>query len=290
MNALPTVESALRQSSETLSQAGCESPRLDAEISLAECLGVNRAYLLAHGEETLAADVWARFCTWLERRERREPVTYIVGRREFYGLDFTVTPAVLIPRPETEHVVEESLALARMRHPEGEGVAIADVGAGSGAIAVALAVHLPLAKACALEASPDALAVARANADKHGVGERVCLVQCDLLSGLPWRADILVANLPYVTDGEWEDLAPEIRLYEPPMALQGGPDGLDVMRRLLQQAPAHLQPGAAVVLEIGATQGQAVHEMVSEAFPGAAVRVVQDYAGLDRVVVAQLAL
>lgn len=289
MNALPTVESALREAIELLTRVGCESPRLDAEILLAECLAVNRAYLLAHGEETLAADASERFRAWLERRARREPVTYIIGRREFYGLDFIVTPAVLIPRPETEHVVEEALALARLRHPEGEGIAIVDVGAGSGAIAVALAVHLPLVKVCALEASPDALAVAWSNVGRHGVGERVCLVQCDLLSGLPWKADILVANLPYVSDEEWEDLAPEIRLYEPPMALQGGPDGLDVIRRLVQQAPAHLAPGAAVALEIGATQGEAVREMVSEAFPGAAVRVVQDYAGLDRVVVAQLA-
>ena len=290
MNATPTVQSALREASERLTQAGCESPRLDAEILLARCLCVNRAYLVAHGEETLAADVWARFRSWVQRRERREPVAYIIGRREFYGLDFAVTPAVLIPRPETEHVVEAVLELAQARHPQGEGVSIVDVGAGSGAIAVALAVHLPLARVCALEASPDALAVAWANADRHGVAERVCLVESDLLSGLPWQADILVANLPYVSDEEWENLAPEIRLYEPPLALRGGPDGLDVIRGLLRQAPDHLAPGAAVVLEISATQGRAVRDMVSEAFPGAAVRVEQDYAGLDRVVVAVLPL
>ncbi len=290
MTELPTLQEALREAVERLTQAGCESPRLDAEILLAECLGANRAYLLAHGEERLAADAWARFRAWVERRERREPVAYITGHREFYGLDFTVTPAVLIPRPETEHVVEEALAQARQRHPEGKGVSIVDVGSGSGAIAVALAVHLPLARICAMESSPEALAVTWGNADRHGVADRICFVQGDLLSGLPWDADILVANLPYVSDSEWAELAPEIRLYEPPMALRGGPDGLDLIRRMFQQAPAHLSAGAAMVLEIGATQGKAVQDMAREAFPGAVVRVVRDYAGLDRVVVAQLPL
>ena len=307
-----TIHWALAWAAERFARAGCESPRLDAEILLAEALGANRAYLLAHGQDALPPDAWEKLAGWTARRERREPVAYLIGRREFYGLDFAVTPAVLIPRPETEHLVEEALAIARRmslrakrsnlssqarllrrstpRNDEvgdGAGIAIADVGTGSGAIAVSLAVHLPGARVCALDSSADALAVAWRNADRHGVADRMCLVQSDLLDNLPWPPDILAANLPYISDTEWGALAPEIRLYEPETALRGGADGLDCIRRLLHQAPAHLRPGGAVLLEIGAAQAAPVREMALAAFPGAAVRTLQDYAGLDRVVVVQ---
>lgn len=296
------VDSALAWAAERFARAGCESPRLDAEILLAEALGANRAHLLAHGQDALPPAAWERFQGWAARREKREPVAYLIGRREFFGLDFAVTPAVLIPRPETEHLVEEALAIshrmslrAKRSNPaplkeemrDGAGVAIADVGAGSGAIAVSLAVHLPGARVCALEASADALAVAWRNADRHRVSDRMCFVQSDLLERLPWPADILAANLPYVGDAEWDVLAPEIRLHEPEMALRGGTDGLDCIRRLLHQAPARLRPGGAVLLEIGASQGTAVGELALAAFPGASVRIIQDYAGLDRVVIVE---
>jgi len=321
-SALPTIATALAWAAERLARAGCESPRLDAEILLAERLHASRAHLLARDDDALPSDGWEQFRAWVARREKREPVAYIIGRREFYGLDFTVTPTVLIPRPETEHLVEEALALARSHSSslraealsavkgqrsnlsdaprllrrsaprndsknEGAGVFIADVGTGSGAIAVALAIHLPRARVCALDASAEALAAAWRNADRHNVLDRVCLLQSDLLENLPQPADIIAANLPYVSDAEWDSLTPEIRLYEPAMALRGGPDGLDAIRRLLGQSSAHLRPGGAILLEIGAGQAAYVRDIALAVFPDAEIRVVQDYAGLDRVAVIQ---
>jgi release factor glutamine methyltransferase len=324
-----TIHAALRWSAERLARAECESPRLDAEILLAETLRVNRPHLLAHANDSLPEDAWAQFRAWVARREKREPVAYIIGRREFYGLDFVVTPAVLIPRPETEHLVEEALALVRQLSLRGAerrsnllmderllrcarndndsvseglyrgsfdpfrtwarndsaGIAVADVGTGSGAIAVSLAVHLPGARVCAMDSSAEALAVAWRNAERHGVAERVCLLQSDLLENLPRPVDILAANLPYISDAEWDALAPEIRLHEPSLALRGGADGLDAIRRLLHQSPAHLRPGGAILLEIGSEQSAKVREIAQVVFPGAAVRIAQDYASLDRVVV-----
>jgi release factor glutamine methyltransferase len=286
-----TIRLALVGAAERFARAGCESPRLDAEILLAEALRASRAHLLTHDDEVLPPDTWQLFQAWAARREKREPVAYIIGRREFYGLDFAVSPAVLIPRPETEHLVEEALALAgrlslRMQRSDpGASITIADVGTGSGAIAVSLAAHLPRARICAVDASEDALTVARRNAERHGVEDRLRFVQSDLLENLPWPADILAANLPYVSDADWDTLAPEIRLYEPALALRAGADGLDAIRRMLDQSPAHLQPGGAVCLEIGEGQAGQVREMSRAAFPGAAIRIVRDYAGLDRIVV-----
>ncbi|GAB4401801.1 MAG: peptide chain release factor N(5)-glutamine methyltransferase [Anaerolineales bacterium] len=286
-NTTCSIQEALIWATERLATAGCETPRLDAEILLCECAGMERAFLLAHGSEAVPADAWTQFQAWIARRERREPVAYITGHREFYGLDFVVTPAVLVPRPETEHLVDEVLALARARYRANQTLLIADVGTGSGAIAIALAAHLPHAQVCALDASREALEVAWRNADRHGVLGRMCLVQSDLLEHLPWAVDILVANLPYVADEEWPALAPEIRFHEPVHALRGGANGLDLIRRLLGQAPAHLRPGGAVVLEIGAGQAAGVRRAAQAAFPDAHIRVAQDYAGLDRVVVVQ---
>lgn len=281
------IEAALRGAVDRLREAGCESPRLDAEILLAEALGVSRAYLHARPEKGLPLEARDEFADWVGRRAQREPLAYIVGHREFYGLEFMITPAVLVPRPETEHVVEKVLTLARARS-EDEGVRIADVGTGSGAIAVAVVVHLPRAQAWALDSSGEALDVARVNAERHGVADRVHCIQSDLLAALPQPVDIVAANLPYISDAEWDGLAPEIRLYEPEMALRGGADGLEVVRALIRQAPGHLLPGGALVLEIGAEQGQAVQEFAQRILPGATTRLVQDYAGLDRVVVVRL--
>ncbi len=281
------IQDALVWATERLATAGCETPRLDAEILLCECAGVERAHLLAHSNDAVPADAWPRFQAWVARREKREPIAYITGHREFYGLDFAVTPAVLVPRPETEHVVEEVLAVVRMRRRGNQPVLIADVGTGSGAIAITLAVHLPHAQVCALDSSREALEVAWRNAERHGVLHRMCLVQSDLLEHLPWAVDILVANLPYIADKEWPELAPEIRVHEPVHALRGGANGLDLIRRLMGQAPAHIRPSGAVVLEIGAGQAAEVRRVAQAAFPSAQIRVAQDYAGLDRVVIIQ---
>lgn len=273
---------ALAGAIELLRNEGVESPRLDAELLLAHVLSTNRAAVLAWPEQVLTPKELTRYRALATRRAAREPLAYIVGHREFFDLDLVVDRRVLIPRPETEFLVEEALRIGR----QGAGpVLIADVGAGSGAIAVTLAVHLPLAEVYALDGSAGALAVTEENARRHGVSERVHCLQGDLLDPLPQAVDQVTANLPYVTTDEWQDLPPEIHDYEPRAALDGGPDGLVLIRRLLAMAGAHLRRGGTILLEIGADQGAAVTALAGEHFPHAMVRLMQDYAGLDRLVV-----
>jgi len=303
------VGHVLGHASRILHLAGCDSPQLDAELLLAHVLDWDRARLLAHPERALTAAEWEQLAPLLARRQAREPLAYILGHREFYGLDFLVDRRVLVPRPETELLVEHTLDWARERMGEGRsGVAthetredsspirhphplapshcpltIADVGTGSGCVAVALAIHLPRATVYALDSSADVLKVAAANVTRHGVEGQVRLLRGDLLEPLPERVDVIVANLPYVRSDELATLEPEVRDYEPRAALDGGPDGLRQMRRLLAQAAAHLQPGGAIFLEIGAEQGQAARELARQHFPRASVDVLPDYAGHDRV-------
>jgi release factor glutamine methyltransferase len=213
-------------------------------------------------------------------------VAYITGHREFYGLNFLVDRRVLIPRPETELLVDEALAWLRGRF--GQRLTVADAGTGSGAIAVAIARKYPGGTVYATDASPGALAVAAENAERLGVAGRVMLLEGDLLTPLRVRVDLIVANLPYVREDQmplWCGATQVELAFEPFDALCGGPDGLDVIRRLLQQAPQYLNPGGAVMLEIGADQGHAAEALAKEAFPQARVRVKKDLAGLDRLVV-----
>jgi release factor glutamine methyltransferase len=274
----------LRGAVQALANEGVESPRLDAELLLAHVLGVNRAAVMARPDRELTPKELTLYRSLAMRRAAREPLAYIVGHREFFDLDFILSPAVLIPRPETELLVEHALQLGRGMAP---AIQIADVGAGSGAIAVTLAVHLPRATVYALDESAEALAVAEENARRHGVRERVRCLQGDLLAPLPGAVDLITANLPYVTTGEWEGLAPEIRDYEPRSALDGGPDGLNLIRLLLGASAPNLRPGGAILLEIGASQGSAVIALARQAFSHAGVQLAQDYAGLDRLVVVQ---
>jgi release factor glutamine methyltransferase len=278
------VRQATREAVQALEGERVDSPRLDAELLLAHALGTNRAWVLAHPERRLTPKELTRFRDLVGRRLGREPLAYITGHREFFGLDLAVDARVLIPRPETELLVEQALALAR-RLPEPP--LIADVGAGSGAIAVALAVHLPAARIYALDQSPDPLAVSAENARRHGVEGRVVCLEGDLLDPLPETVHIVTANLPYVASEEWESLAPEIRVHEPQAALDGGPGGLEVIRRLLAMAGRHLRPQGAILLEIGAEQGPAARTLAAEHFPQARVDLHQDYAGLDRLLILQ---
>ncbi len=260
-------------------------PRLAAEVLLAHVLGVSRAYLLAHPERILTDPEWEAFAQLVARSAHGEPLFYLIGEREFYGMPFKVTPAVLIPRPETEHLVDAALEWARSRaYRTYAPLTFADIGTGSGCIAVALAVYLPNSRGYATDLSPEALAVARENALRHGVAHRLTFLHGDLCAPLPGPVDLLVANLPYVARSEWEDLDPAIREYEPMLALDGGEDGLAVIRRFLAQAPRYLRPMGAVFLEIGAGQGPAVLDLARSAFPHAVIRLLKDAAGLDRVV------
>ena len=267
-----------------LRAAGVEEAHLEADVLVRRVLGLERADLLARPETPLAPSQAATLEGLLARRLRREPLAYVLSRREFHGLDFRVTPAVMVPRPETETLVEEALAWAGARPAP---VAVADVGTGSGCIAVSLAVRLPGARLLATDVSPAALAVADENIRRHGVAGRVRLLSGHLLQPLPYRVDLIVANLPYVPTGRFDGLQPEVRDYEPRLALDGGPDGTDLLRPLLRQAGAYLRPGGAVMLEIDEEQGCTMAQEARSAFPAASVRVRRDLAGRDRVLVVQ---
>ncbi len=283
-----SVREAVLRGARVLEQHSCDSPRLDAELLLAHALGLSRARLLAQFDRALSPAELARYRQLIERRRAHEPVAYIVGHQEFYGLDFYVDRRVLIPRPETELLVEKAIELAGKVGDRGYGLyplTLADVGTGSGAIAVSLAVHLPQATIYALDSSAEALEVAVRNVRHHGVEGRVHLLRGDLLSPLPEPVDIIVANLPYVSEEELADLPLEIRCYEPLSALDGGPNGLRHIRRLLAQAREYLRSHGAVILEIGATQGKAVAELARQHFPTAEIEIARDYGGLDRVVI-----
>jgi len=228
-----------------------EAPR-DAELLLLHTLQISRATLLAHPAEELTSDQLYLYERSIHRRLAHEPVQYIIGQQEFFGLAIHVTPAVLIPRPETEHLVESVLARLPHDHP----VSIADVGTGSGAIAIALAVHLPEAHITALDLSTEALHIAQLNAENHNVAQRIRFLQSDLFAALPPGAafDAIVSNPPYVPTSDRADLHPQVREHEPAAALFAGPEGLDIYRRLIPEAHALLKPQGLLALEIG--QGQ----------------------------------
>jgi len=227
----------------------------DAELLLLHVLGQSRAWLLAHPGDTVSESACAHYSELLERRYRGEPIQYIVGETEFYGLPFRVAPDVLIPRPETEHVVEKAIALARaLPRPR-----IADVGTGSGAIAVSLAHHLPDAQITAIDLSPNALVIAKENTARNKVRDRVRFIEGDLLAPVATEQfDLVVSNPPYVASSDRDTLAIEVRDFEPPMALFAGNDGLDADRRLIPAARGVLVPGGFIVLEIGFSQEEPV--------------------------------
>jgi len=254
-------------------------------------LGRDRAWLMTHPDAELTAEQAERFDAWVARRVRQEPVQYIVGEQEFYGLMLRVTPDVLIPRPETEHVVEAAIAKAG----RDTAVKICDVGTGSGAIAIALAKELPRAEVTAVDCSAAALEVARQNAEFHGVAERVRFVESDLLKAVRGeRFDVVVSNPPYVAEGE--ALEAQVRDWEPHGALFAGPTGLEVYRRLILEAWLALNPGGWLVMEIGHGQREAIEALLSshESSPGpepkrgwSAVSFVADLQGISRVAMAR---
>lgn len=278
-----TVAQALSWAAERL-RAASDTPRLDAELLIAYVLGWGRARVLAEGRQSLTGEQRARLRDLVARRADQEPIAYITGHREFYGLDLLVDRRVLTPRPETELLVELAIERARRMAAESRGapLMIADIGTGSGAIAIALAAHLSDALICAVDSSADALEVARRNAARHGVERRVRFVAGDLLEPLEDPTDLIVSNPPYTILSE---ISPGVRRHEPRLALDGGPDGLAVYRRILAQAPAKLRPGGAVLLEVGATQAAAVADLARAWFPAAQIAAHRDLAGWERVVV-----
>lgn len=327
-----TILALLRWTTDYFAEKGVSEPRASAEVLLGQVLGLSRLDLYLRHDQPLAADELARFKALMVRRRLGEPVAYLTGHKEFWSLDFLVTPATLIPRPETEVLVEAVLAslrggvqgLSRAGKPvpptpalsletpppipnlgntgfqpvghsqaayaPGSSLAI-DIGVGSGAVVVALAKELPDILWMAVDISAEALKVARENAKRHGVAARLAFFQGDLLSGLKTgpRFGLIVANLPYVSQGEWEQLPGEIREYEPPAALLAGEDGLALIRPLCREAHRHLRPGGWLALEVGAGQAGPVMEFLDEAKAYASLKSINDYHGIARVVLARRA-
>ena len=238
-----------------------DAPR-DAELLLLHALQIPRATLLAHPDLELTSDQLYRYGGLVQRRLTGEPIQYITGEAEFFGLPFHVTSDVLIPRPETEHLVESVLSRLPHNHP----VSIADVGTGSGAIAIALAVHLPEAHVTALDLSTEALHVAQLNAENHHVAHRIRFLQSDLFAALPPGAafDAIVSNPPYVPTSDHSALHPQVREHEPATALFAGPEGLDIYRRLIPEAQHLLKPQGLLALEIGHSQRDSLAQLLAD--------------------------
>lgn len=272
-----TILKVLQWTTGYFGSKGIEQPRADAEVLLAYLLGLERIDLYLNFDKPLSSEELARFRELVRRRAASEPTQYILGRQEFWSLEFEVTPAVLIPRPETEILVEKALELM------GPGPALVlDLGTGSGAIAVALAHERADIRVIATDRSFTAIEVAKRNAARHGVSERVHFALMDLMDALasrPWF-DFIVSNPPYVADAEFLDLAPEIANYEPLSALKGGGEqGLDLIRGILGQFRNHLRPGGSLLVEIGMGQAEVLEKEIS----GSQFEFIKDYSGIKRV-------
>ena len=255
------------------------TPHLDARLLLQHLLQVEHTYLIGHGDEMLTAVQQATYKQYIKRAANQEPIPYITKTAPFYGRDFHVTPATLIPRPETEQLVELAIAWAKQR----ESLTIVDVGTGSGCIAVCLAAEIPQANVTAIDVSTDALIIAKKNGETHTPGQ-ITFCQGNLLLPLKQPVDLIVANLPYITSDEWTMLDDGVKLYEPKLALKGGHDGLDLIRDLLQQATTRLKPNGAIFLEIGWQQGQAAQQLARSVFPGTTITLQQDFGARDRII------
>jgi release factor glutamine methyltransferase len=283
-----TLRGVLEQGTRQLCRAGVDSASLDAGVLLRHVLGLEQGEIFLRLEERLSLRDQEEFQQLLDRRAAREPLAYITGHKEFWSLDFIVTPAVLIPRPETELLVELALDCARelLRR---EPIKILDIGTGSGAIAVSLAKHLPESTIWAVDVSTAALGIAEANAKRHGVDKRVEFLCGDLFDALDEaeaKFDVIVSNPPYIRHAELSGLAPEIRDWEPLTALDGGADGLGYYRSIIRAAPGHLNDDGRMMLEIGSDMAEPVIALIALAGCFAPANVHRDYAGHDRVVAA----
>ena len=295
------IRTALKTGIARLRDAGVPSYTLSAELLLLHVLGRDRSWIYSHPEEELSAANEDRFSQLLARRAAREPTQHLTGKQEFWGLALEITPEVLIPRPETEHLIEVALDRLAVREVRagrqqtltGEGLLLADIGTGSGCIAMALAKELPAARVWATDISRAALAVACRNAARHGLSERIHFQECHLLSGVPGSSvgspglfDLIVSNPPYIGRREAATLMREVREHEPEIALYGGEEGYEFYPELLAQAASYLKSGGIVVLELGYNCVPAVQPLLDSAH-WANLGVTQDLAGLPRVLAAE---
>jgi release factor glutamine methyltransferase len=286
------VRRALAQGIARLEARGVPSPALAAELLLLHVLRRDRAWLYAHPEDVLSATQLADYTDLIERRADGVPAQYLTGGPEFWGLEFEVNPSVLIPRPETEHLVE--VALERLGARRGAPLCVADVGTGSGCLAVALARELPQARIVATDISPEALEVARHNATRHGVGDRIEMLRMDLLQsylraddGPGMLFDLIVSNPPYVGDAERASLPREVAEHEPHHALFAGENGLDFYPQLIAQAAKLLRPGGLFVVELGYGLAERVDALIAECAAWTSVSVTNELAGIPRVLAAE---
>ena len=273
-----TLKQALSRAREILIANDIEDSSLESELLLRHTLKVSRVQLYLELERELDTKQQKDLWSLIERRFNHEPTAYITGHREFYGLDFYVDPSVLIPRPESELLVEKTLELAQNHAVS----TIAEIGTGCGAIAISLALILPQAKIYATDISAPALKIALFNCQKHGVANRIRLLSGDLLDPLPEPVDLIVANLPYVRESELSQI--NTLNFEPPLALNGGSDGLEKIHQLCTQISGKLRPGGSLLLEIGQGQRRVVTTFLRSLFPSAEIEVTPDLSGIDRVV------
>jgi release factor glutamine methyltransferase len=280
-----TIRRLLEWTTQFLEQKRSESPRLEAQLLLAEALGCSRTHLYTHHDEEPAEEKRKAFKDLVQQRIKGKPVAYLLGRKDFFSLEFEVNPAVLIPRPDTEWVVTECLRLAKpMAEPR-----ILDVGTGSGCLAVALAKQHKGARVTAVDISPEALAVAARNAARHGVIDRVAFLEGDLFQPIPagTRFDFVISNPPYIPRAEIATLAADVREHEPHLALDGGVDGFAVFDRLIAAAPDYLEPSGHLLVEIHAYQEEPCRERIARHEGYELAGTIHDLAGLPRVLRAQ---
>lgn len=277
------VGQALKFATNRFNEEAIESASLDAQLLLSHVLGVERTWLFAHHEHPLTPEQAESFTALIMRRMRHEPIAYLIKRKEFYGLDFIIDHRVLVPRPETELLVDHVLdELSLFKH---KPVYVADVGTGSGAIALSIAANNPDVRVFAIDISEDALDLAESNVLRLDSRNQVTLLCGDLLTPLSEPVDMIVANLPYISSKLYAVLDPDVRNYEPRLALESGPEGLDAIHRLLEQAASYLRPGGQIFLEIAYDQGKIVETMAKRYFPRAHfIRIYKDYHDHDRIV------
>jgi len=279
-----TIQTILNWTRQYFLDKGVENPRLDAEVLLSHILEKERLYLYVHFDQPLEEQELSAFRTAVKQRAARLPVAYIIGSKEFMGLDFNVTPAVLIPRPDTEILVEA--ALSRLRAVE--NACILDIGTGSGAICISILANLPTAKGVTVDISPEALTVAKGNAAKHQVEDRLIFCQGDLFTPVKGqRFTAILSNPPYIPAGDISGLTPEVR-QEPNLALVGGEDGLDFYRRIIQEGRNYLVDNGFMAMEVGIGQAQLVAAMAEATGCFKVKEIVKDYGGIERVVVLEV--
>ena len=284
-----TLAEAINNAATRFTAAGIGTPRLDAEVLLRHALNRDRAWLLAHIHDRLDEELHGIFEQAVERRAKREPLQYITGKQEFWGLEFVVSPEVLIPRPETELIIETVL---NSLHDRDKACTLVDLCTGSGCIAVVLASELPMARVIATDKSPGALAVARENASSHDVLDRILFIEGDLTAPMEsldinGQVDIIVSNPPYVRSSDYAALQPEVKDYEPALALFGGPEGTDVHQRIINAAARYLKSNGLLIMEMGIGQAETLANNLKEDGRYRSLEILRDLARIERVIAAR---